>query len=315
MIENTLIQAATDFDINQIKLPIMEQEALFRRGVGEYTDIVGKEMYAFADQNGDILALRPEGTAGAVRSFIEQGLSGRAQAKWYYHGPMFRRERPQKGRYRQFYQFGVELLGYDHLHSDIELISYSHHVLNKLGLIDSLTLKINFLPPSEQRAVYNQDLKKYLSAHLDQLDSVSKERIETNVLRIWDSKDQSTREVMSKAPRIEDYLDTHQKEQVLELKNTLNELDIDFNWDSTLVRGLDYYEGVVFEWESEELGAKSTICGGGRYNKLCDILGGQTTAATGLSFGIDRCVLLYNHIHKPTDTLKDMIVFPSSHII
>mgnify|MGYP001964151793 CR=1 FL=1 len=312
-IEQILIDLSCQYGYDEVRLPLLEDLSLFQRSVGEHTDIVGKEMYQFNDANEQAIALRPEGTAGAVRAMINNGICSRLVAKWWYLGPMFRRERPQKGRYRQFTQFGIEYFGISDIASDIELLNLSYLALRKLKLEQHVSLSINYLPGKENKSAYTKKLVNYLEGHIDLLDDDSKNRIQTNPLRIFDSKDASTQAVLKNAPPLSGALTEEELAIISYLKTQLNELGIKFTWDEGLVRGLDYYQGVVFEWTTDHLGAQGTVCGGGRYDRLSEILGAKPWPATGLSFGIDRLVLLMNELGiTPPTAERAMVIAPSN---
>ena len=291
-IEHTLIQISEAFGYTEIRLPILEQIDLFKRSVGEHTDIIGKEMYHFSDQNEQVIALRPEGTASATRAMINAGLVGRGSAKWWYCGPMFRRERPQKGRYRQFTQFGIEFYGQDNISADLELIMLSWQALGALKLSEHVKLHINFLPKAAARKAYIIDLQSYLKTQESKLPADVVQRAIDNPLRVLDSKDPAVIECLTAAPKLSDYLADDEKTQIQMVSDVLSASGIEFSWDPLLVRGLDYYAGIVFEWQSTTLGAQSAVCGGGRYDQLTAQLDAKPWPATGLSFGIDRLTLM-----------------------
>ena len=291
-----LVDTATDllrrYGYQPIRLPVVEKTELFVRSIGEVTDIVEKEMYTFEDRNGDQLALRPEGTAGCVRAVVEHGLVGRGQMqKLYYVGPMFRRERPQKGRYRQFHQLGVEVFGVETADIDAELIALSARLWRALGL-DGLTLEINTLGNLHARARYRQVLVDYFRANYDVLDEDSKRRLETNPLRILDSKNAQMRALIEAAPRLMDFLDEADREHFDAVLGYLDTLGIAYEINPNLVRGLDYYNRTVFEWTTTALGAQGTVCAGGRYDGLVAQIGGKPTPAVGFAMGIERLMAL-----------------------
>jgi len=291
-----LVDTATDllrrYGYQPIRLPVVEKTELFVRSIGEVTDIVEKEMYTFEDRNGDQLALRPEGTAGCVRAVVEHGLVGRGQMqKLYYVGPMFRRERPQKGRYRQFHQLGVEVFGVETADIDAELIALSARLWRALGL-DGLTLEINTLGNLHARARYRKVLVDYFRANYDVLDEDSKRRLETNPLRILDSKNAQMRALIEAAPRLMDFLDEADREHFDAVLGYLDTLGIGYEINPNLVRGLDYYNRTVFEWTTTALGAQGTVCAGGRYDGLVAQIGGKPTPAVGFAMGIERLMAL-----------------------
>ncbi len=291
-----LVDTATDllrrYGYQPIRLPVVEKTELFVRSIGEVTDIVEKEMYTFEDRNGDLLALRPEGTAGCVRAVVEHGLIGRGQTqKLYYVGPMFRRERPQKGRYRQFHQLGVETFGIETPDIDAELIALTARLWEALGL-EGLTLEINTLGNLHARARYREVLVDYFRANYDALDEDSRRRLETNPLRILDSKNPDMRALIEEAPKLMDYLDEADRAHFDAVLSYLDTLGIAYEVNPNLVRGLDYYNRTVFEWTTTELGAQGTVCAGGRYDGLVAQIGGKPTPAVGFAMGIERLMAL-----------------------
>lgn len=296
------------YGYNSIRLPIVEKTELFARSIGEVTDIVEKEMYTFADRNDESLTLRPEGTAGCVRAIVQNGLSHNQIQKLYYTGPMFRYERPQRGRYRQFHQFGVEIFGLATPDIDAELIVLSARLWEQIGL-DGLELQINSLGSQEARAEYRDILVSYLSKHKDQLDEDSLRRLESNPLRILDTKNPDMKELVERAPKLIDHLDEESKEHFDVVKAHLDDLGIEYVVNPNLVRGLDYYNRTVFEWVTTELGAQGTVCAGGRYDGLVEQIGGKSTPAVGFAMGIERLVaLLLDKEKVPTLTQPDLYV-------
>jgi len=285
----TLLQS---YGYGEIRMPIVEQTELFKRSIGEVTDIVEKEMYTFDDRNGDSLTLRPEGTASCVRAAEQHGLLYNQVQRLWYCGPMFRHERPQAGRYRQFHQIGVEAFGMQGPDIDAELILLTARLWRELGLTDLVTLELNSLGDSEDRLRYRAALVAYLSEHLDALDEDSRRRLEKNPLRILDSKDAGTREVLKDAPRFDDYLGEEAKAHFAELCDILDAAGVAYRLNPALVRGLDYYGKTVFEWVTDALGAQGTVCAGGRYDGLVTQLGGKATPAVGFAMGIERLILL-----------------------
>lgn len=276
----------------EIRLPLLELTSLFKRSIGEVTDIVEKEMYTFDDRGGESLTLRPEATAGMVRAGITNGLLYNQRQKVWTAGPMFRRERPQRGRYRQFHQFDVEALGYDGPDVDAELIIMSARIWQRLG-IDKLSLEINSLGVPAARARYRDELVQYFSSVKNQLDQDSIRRLEQNPLRILDSKNPEMRAIVESAPVMLDYLDPESAAHFDELKRLLDAADVSFTVNPRLVRGLDYYNRTVFEWVTDALGAQGAVCSGGRYDGLVEKLGGRPTPAIGWAMGIERFVDLY----------------------
>ena len=290
-LENKLIQTISAYGYEEIRFPVVEKTELFSRSIGEVTDIVEKEMYTFEDRNGDSLTLRPEGTASCVRTCIENGLLHNQTQRLWYIGPMFRHERPQKGRYRQFHQIGVEAFGMSGPDIDAELILLTARLWRNVGL-DNLELQINSLGSSKSRAKYRDILVAYLSKHESQLDEDSKRRLTTNPLRILDSKNPDLKDVISNAPKLQDHLDEVSLAHFQGLRNILDHLGISYRINPQLVRGLDYYNQTVFEWVTTELGAQGTVCAGGRYDGLVEQLGGKDTPAAGFALGLERLVEL-----------------------
>lgn len=286
-LESVIRTLLTAYGYSEIRMPIVEKTELFSRSIGEVTDIVEKEMYTFEDRNGDSLTLRPEGTASCVRAGLEHGLFHNQQQRLWYVGPMFRHERPQKGRYRQFHQVGVETFGFHGPDIDVELIAMTARLWKQLGLND-VRLEINSLGSLQARHDYRDVLVAYFTDHIDTLDEESRRRLETNPLRILDTKNPDMAEVVKWAPSLLDYLDTESRDHFEEKKASLEELDIPFVVNPRLVRGLDYYSRSVFEWITESLGAQGTICAGGRYDGLIEQLGGRPGGAAGFAMGLER---------------------------
>jgi len=289
--EDTMRNTIQSYGYREIRMPVVESTDLFCRSIGEVTDIVEKEMYSFDDRNGDSLTLRPEGTASCVRAGIQHGILHNQQQRLWYMGPMFRHERPQKGRYRQFHQIGVETFGMSGPDVDIELILLSARMWKNLG-IEDVQLQLNTLGSNEARAAYRQVLVDYLGAHKQQLDGDSLRRLETNPLRILDSKNPDMQQLIEAAPRLMDYLDEESLEHFEQIKTALTEAGIDYSINTRLVRGLDYYCKTVFEWVTDRLGAQGTVCAGGRYDGLVAQLGGRDTPAAGFAMGIERLLSL-----------------------
>lgn len=290
-LEAVIRQLMTSYSYEEIRLPIVEKTDLFIRTIGSVTDIVEKEMYTFVDRNGESLTLRPEGTAGCVRASIENNLLRGQTPRLWYMGPMFRHERPQKGRYRQFHQVGVEAFGLEGPDIDAEMICMTSRLWHMLGLKD-LELQINSLGSVEARGRYREQLVEYMSAHIDELDDDSKRRIATNPLRILDSKNPDMQEIIENAPMLSQYLDEESRLHFESLLGMLDRLGISYAINPRLVRGLDYYEKTVFEWVSGELGAQVTICAGGRFDGLIEQLGGKSVYAAGYAVGLDRVITL-----------------------
>ena len=291
-IENTLRHVLKSYGYQEIRVPILEKTELFKRSIGEATDIVEKEMYTFLDRNNESLTLRPEGTASCVRAGIEHGLLYHQIQRLWYLGPYFRYERPQKGRYRQFHQCGVEIFGLEGPDIDAELILLSATILEKLGLKPHVTLQINSLGSLQSRANYREQFINYLSHHHDQLDEDSRRRLTTNPLRILDSKNPAMQELLANAPKLIDYLDPESEKHFKTLQSYLKSAGLHYTINPCLVRGLDYYTKTVFEWVTDKLGAQSAVCSGGRYDELVEQLGGKPTPALGFALGMERFVLL-----------------------
>lgn len=291
-VEGVVTDILARYGYQEIRFPIVESTELFKRSIGEVTDIVEKEMYTFEDRNGDSLTLRPEGTACCVRACEENGLLYNQTQRLWYMGPMFRHERPQKGRYRQFHQIGVETFGIQGPDIDAEVLMLSARVLRELGVADHVELQINSLGSSAARAAYKDALVAFLSNVQDQLDEDSKRRLSTNPMRILDSKDANTQALLNEAPVLLDYLDEESRIHFEGLKALLDAAGITYKVNSRLVRGLDYYGKTAFEWVTDKLGAQSTVCAGGRYDGLVEQLGGKSTPAVGFGIGLERLVLL-----------------------
>jgi len=288
------------YGYREIRLPIVEHTELFARSIGSHTDIVEKEMYTFEDRNGDSLTLRPEGTASAVRAGIENGLLHNQVQRWWYAGPMFRHERPQKGRYRQFHQIGVEAYGMSGPDVDAELILLTARLFKRLGLT-GLRLELNTLGTPSARAAYRARLVDYLRGHLDVLDDDSRRRLDTNPLRVLDSKNPDMQELLRGAPGLLDHLDESSRAHFEELRALLDAAGIEYHINPRLVRGLDYYTRTVFEWLTDRLGSQAAICAGGRYDGLVELLGGKATPAIGFAIGLERLVELVVQASVPVD--------------
>lgn len=292
MLEKAMFEVCQQYGYSEIRMPLVESTDLFCRSIGEVTDIVEKEMYTFADRNGDSLSLRPEGTASCVRAGLENGLFYNQIQRLWYQGPMFRHERPQKGRYRQFHQIGIECFGMSGAEIEAEIILMSYRLWKKIGIVDELTLEINTLGTSEERAVYKGVLVEYLEQHLEQLDEDSLRRLKSNPLRILDSKNPAMQTLIEAAPCLIDSLGDESIQHFKQLQGYLGDANISFTYNPRLVRGLDYYSHTVFEWTTSSLGAQGTVCAGGRYDGLIEQLGGKKTPAVGLAMGVERLVLL-----------------------
>ncbi|MFC6671667.1 histidine--tRNA ligase [Marinobacterium aestuariivivens] len=306
-LEQQVQAVLSSYGYSEIRTPIVEQTDLFKRSIGEVTDIVEKEMYTFDDRNGDSLTLRPEGTASCVRAAEEHGLLYNQVQRLWYRGQMFRHERPQKGRYRQFHQIGVEAFGMQGPDIDAEVILLTARLWRELGLIDAVTLQLNTLGSAEARALFKQDLVAYLSEHKDQLDEDSLRRLETNPLRILDSKDASTQSLLNDAPDFHDYLDEESRQHFDALKRLLDKAGVVYEVNPRLVRGLDYYCKTVFEWVTDELGSQGTVCAGGRYDGLVEQLGGKATPAVGFAMGIERLVLLLETLEAIPASVRQLV--------
>lgn len=293
-VETTFRNLAKQYGYQEVRFPILEKTELFKRCIGDVTDIVEKEMYTFNDRNGESLSLRPEGTAGCVRAGIEKGLLYNQIQRWWYLGPMFRHERPQKGRYRQFHQFGMEVFGIQSSYIDAELILMTARFWDELGLKNQLSLQINSLGSSVARKAHKADLLSYFNQHVKHLDEDSQRRLKTNPLRILDSKNPDMQELIEKAPQLLDFLDSESRQDFNILQKILTDMDIDFTINPRLVRGLDYYNKTVFEWIliNEQQAAQNTVCAGGRYDKLVENLGGHATPAVGFAIGLERLINL-----------------------
>lgn len=291
-LEDIVRRVLNSYGYGEIRLPIVESTDLFKRSIGEVTDIVEKEMYTFEDRNGESLTLRPEGTAGCVRAGEEQGLLYNQVQRLWYQGPMFRYERPQKGRYRQFHQIGVEAFGLQGPDIDAEVILMTARLWRELGLNGHVTLQLNSLGSNQARAEYKQALVDYLTQRKDQLDEDSQRRLTSNPLRILDSKDPQTQALLADAPALLDHLDEESRQHFNELRQRLDQAGVAYEINPRLVRGLDYYCKTVFEWVTTALGAQGTVCAGGRYDGLVEQLGGKSTPAVGFAMGIERLILL-----------------------
>lgn len=308
-IEQNFIDCLSRYGYEEIRFPLVESTQLFKRTLGEVTDIIEKEMYTFDDLNGDSLTLRPEGTASCVRACLEHGLLYNQQQKLWYMGPMFRHERPQKGRYRQFHQFGVEALGIPGFAVELELIAMGLRLWQQFGIADNVTLQINSLGELSERQAYKTLLIDYLNDHIDVLDADSIKRLERNPLRILDSKNPDMQQVIANAPKLIDHLSEQSRTHFQSVCNGLEALKIPYVINPTLVRGLDYYGHTVFEWVTDKLGSQATICAGGRYDVLVEQLGGTPTPAAGFAIGIERILLLIQTLNAPTEIVKKPSIF------
>ncbi len=298
MVESVLRRVASSYGFAEIRMPIVEPTALFKRSIGEVTDIVEKEMYTFEDRNGDSLTLRPEGTASCIRAANQHGLLYNQEQRLWYMGPMFRHERPQKGRYRQFHQFGLEAFGIATPDIDAEIIMLTARLWRELGIKDVVTLELNSLGSNEERAKYRDALVVYLTEREDQLDEDSKRRMLTNPLRVLDSKNPAVQEALVDAPKLSDYFGEETQAHFTSLCTRLDAAGINYVLNERLVRGLDYYNRTVFEWVTDSLGAQGTICAGGRYDGLVEQLGGKSTPGFGFALGIERLVLMLTDLEQ-----------------
>ena len=299
-------EVLASYGYSEIRLPVVEKTELFKRSIGEVTDIVEKEMYTFEDRNGDSLTLRPEGTAGCLRACLEHGLLHHQNHRLWYYGPMYRHERPQKGRYRQFTQLGVEAYGMAGPDIDVELILVMHRLFNKFGIRDKIRLELNSLGTIQERLTYRQDLVAYFQEHLHLLDEDSLRRLHTNPLRILDSKNPAMQTIINNAPELKAYLGADSLAHFNAITTALDALCVDYRLNTRLVRGLDYYCLTVFEWVTEELGAQGTVSAGGRYDGLIEQLGGKANYAVGFAMGMERLLALLETcadvlVEKPVD--------------
>ena len=307
-VEGAAKRVLDSYGYQEVRLPIIESTSLFARSIGEVTDIVEKEMYTFNDRSDDSLSLRPEGTAGCVRAAVQHNLISTQQRLWYT-GPMFRYERPQKGRQRQFNQLGVEVFGVGTPDLDAELLLMCRALWRDLGIEDALTLEINSIGNSEARSAYRDALVEYLSARKEQLDEDSQRRLESNPLRILDSKNAETQALLDGAPQMLDYLDEESLADFEILRDMLEAAGVKYVINQRLVRGLDYYNKTVFEWTTNALGAQGTVCGGGRYDGLVTQFGGRDTSGAGFAIGLERLVLLLDAMgQQASDTLDIFVI-------
>ena len=296
-LEEVVRQLLDSYGYHEIRMPIVEKTELFKRSIGEVTDIVEKEMYTFEDRNGDMLTLRPEGTAGCVRAAIQNGMLHNQTQRLWYRGPMFRHERPQKGRYRQFHQIGVEVFGLEGPDVDAEHIMMTARLWKMLGLQDDVILQLNSLGSSVSRTAYRAILVEYLWKHVDSLDADSKRRLDSNPLRVLDSKNPAMREIIDNAPKLNEHLDEESQAHFDQLCGMLDAVGIKYQINPCLVRGLDYYGKTVFEWVTDKLGAQGTVCAGGRFDGLVEQLGGKSVPAVGFAMGVERLVSLLELEH------------------
>lgn len=307
-VEGIVKNVISAYGYNEVRMPIVEETNLFSRAVGEETDVVSKEMYIFEDRNGDSLTLRPEGTAGCVRSCIQNSLINRDEQRLWYMGPMFRHERPQKGRYRQFHQCGVEVFGLNGPDVDAELIMMTARLWRELGIDKHVRLELNSIGSQDDRADYRTALVAFLEQHIDVLDEDCKRRMHTNPLRVLDTKNPDIQAILGDAPRLSEYLGEESKAHFAGLCELLDAAGIEYTVNERLVRGLDYYNRTVFEWMTESLGSQGTVCGGGRYDGLVEQLGGKATPAVGFAMGLERLVLMMETLGN-TDVRRNVDVY------
>lgn len=308
-VETILRDTVASYGYQEIRFPIVESTDLFKRSIGEVTDIVEKEMYTFADRNGDSLTLRPEGTAVCVRAGNENGLLYNQEQRLWYMGPMFRHERPQKGRYRQFHQFGLETFGIATADIDAEVIILTARLWKAFGISKHVRLELNSLGSNEARAEYRDALVAFLEQHQDVLDEDSKRRMYSNPLRVLDSKNPDVQAILVDAPKLSEHLDEESKAHFANLCERLDAVGIEYQVNEKLVRGLDYYNRTVFEWVTESLGAQGTVCAGGRYDGLVEQLGGKATPAVGFAMGMERLVLLLKELEQVGDIRRNCDVY------
>ncbi|XXN62329.1 histidine--tRNA ligase [Enterobacter ludwigii] len=308
-IEGTLKQVLASYGYSEIRLPIVEHTPLFSRAIGEVTDVVEKEMYTFEDRNGESLTLRPEGTAGCVRAGIEHGLLYNQEQRLWYTGPMFRYERPQKGRYRQFHQMGVEVFGLQGPDVDAELIMMTARWWKALGIAEHVELELNSIGSLDARANYRSALVAFLEQHQDVLDEDCKRRMYTNPLRVLDSKNPDIQKLLNDAPTLGEFLDEESRAHFSGLCGLLDDAGIKYRINQRLVRGLDYYNRTVFEWVTSSLGSQGTVCGGGRYDGLVEQLGGRATPAVGFAMGMERLVLLVQAVNPEFEPMRIVDVY------
>lgn len=308
-VEAVLRDTVASYGYQEIRFPIVESTDLFKRSIGEVTDIVEKEMYTFDDRNGDSLTLRPEGTACVVRAGNQHGLLYNQEQRLWYMGPMFRHERPQKGRYRQFHQFGVEVYGISDAHADAEVLMMSAYLWKQLGMTEHVRLELNTLGDNEERAEYRDALIAFLEQHKDVLDEESQRRMYTNPLRVLDTKNHDVQAILVDAPKLSDHLGEESKQHFEKLCELLSLAGIEYTVNERLVRGLDYYNRTVFEWVTDSLGAQGTVLAGGRYDGLVEQLGGKASPAVGFAMGIERLVLMLETLELVDTNLSAVDVY------
>ncbi|QCI23826.1 histidine--tRNA ligase [Buchnera aphidicola (Macrosiphoniella sanborni)] len=291
-VETILKEVLTSYCYLEIRLPLLEKTAIFKRAIGDITDVIEKEMYSFNDRKGSSLTLRPEGTVSCVRAIIQNNLLKKKNNRFWYMGPMFRYERPQKGRYRQFHQLGAEVFGLDTEDIDLEMIMLINRLWKKIGIGSYVQLEINYIGSKQERFEYKKELVSFLKKYEHLLDEDCKRRLYTNPLRILDTKNHNVKKILKNAPLLSKYISSHSKNSFKNLCNMLDCYGIKYKYNPYLIRGLDYYNNTVFEWISTELGSQNTICAGGRYDSLVQDMGGKKTSAIGFAIGIERLILL-----------------------
>ncbi|MEP7702883.1 histidine--tRNA ligase [Paraglaciecola sp. 25GB23A] len=311
-VESVIRQVVASYGYQEIRTPIVESTSLFKRSIGEVTDIVEKEMYTFADRNDESITLRPEGTASVVRAGNEHGLLYNQQQRLWYMGPMFRYEKPQKGRYRQFHQFGLEAFGLAGPDIDAEVILLSHRLWQRFGITEHVSLEINSLGSNQARADYKEKLVAFLHTRQDELDEDSLRRLESNPLRVLDSKNPQVQAVVKDAPKLIDCLDEESAQHFTALCERLDSFGIQYRVNPSLVRGLDYYNRTVFEWVTQSLGAQGTVCAGGRYDGLVEQLGGKSTAGVGFAIGLERLVLMLETLNLDNKVAAPVDIYVTS---
>ncbi len=308
-IEQVFAQCMQAYGYQELRFPILENTALFKRTIGDATDIVEKEMYTFLDLNQESMSMRPEGTAGCIRACLEHGLLHNQQQKLWYNGPMFRYEKPQKGRYRQFHQLGVEALGFPGIGIELELILVCQRLWSLLGVGQTLQLHINTLGVLEERQAYRQKLIDYFSQYEEMLDEDCKRRLHRSPIRILDSKNPNLKDIIQNAPKLIESLSPESRQHFDDVRAGLDALNIPYQINPTLVRGLDYYGHTVFEWVTDRLGAQATVCAGGRYDLLVEQLGGQATSAVGFALGLERLLLLMDTVDAASSCVPKPAIF------
>ncbi len=303
-VENSFSEISKSYGYQEVRFPIVESTDLFKRSVGDQSDIVNKEMFTFESKSGKSITLRPEGTAGCMRMAIETGLLDAGQQRLSYKGPMFRYERPQKGRSRQFQQLSLEAYGFNDYAIDLEMLEISNFLFDELSVKKEMTLEINSIGSQKDQKDYSQKLKDYFLKYKKDLDEDSLKRLEKNPLRILDSKNKDLENLIKEAPKIDKSISKESQENFSLIKNYLENLEIQYKENPLLVRGLDYYNDLVFEWKSNSIGSQDTICGGGRYDSLSKVIGGRETNAIGLSIGLERlCLLIEDSMVEDTKSL------------